>query len=99
MYAGIKSKSIVNIKNVLVEAKNITVDKSMIDCDNTTTINIESIVVLNKENAYFGSDFSGYYVDFKSGKIGLKSMSGKGFFQGTVTEDVLKAKGFIKKTL
>ena len=48
---------------------------------------------------YYGSDFSGYYVDFKTGKIGLKSHSGKGFYQGKVTEEFLLAKGYEKKAI
>ena len=54
-------------------------------------------LVVNGTKNYYGSDFSGLYVDWKTGKIGLKSMSGKGFFQGKVTEEWLIAKGFVKK--
>ena len=56
-------------------------------------------VILNKANRkeFYGTDFSGFYVDWKTGKIGLKSMSGKGFFQGEVNEEYLKQKGFAKK--
>ena len=95
----------VNIKNLLLnidyEEFNLIPFGSM---KPSNELNLSSVVVCSKQNGasknfYFGSDFSGYYVDFKTGKIGLKSMNGKGFFQGTVTEDVLKAKGFTKKTL
>ena len=47
----------------------------------------------NTEN----SDFSGYYCDWKTGKLGLKAMSGKGFFQQSVTEEMIVNKGFAKK--
>ena len=48
---------------------------------------------------YFGSDFSGFYVDYKTCKIGLKALSAKGFYQGKVTEEYLIGKGFEKKAI
>ena len=48
---------------------------------------------------YYGDDFSGFCVDYKSGRVGLKSLSNKNLFQGKVTEETLKNKGFTKKTL
>ena len=52
-----------------------------------------------KSNEYYGTDFSSFYCDWKTGKIGLKAMSGKGFYQGEMNEEMLIAKGFLKKSL
>ena len=51
------------------------------------------------KNYFYGTDFSGFYCDWKSGKIGLKALNGKGFFQGEVTEEWLLTKGFVKKVV
>ena len=60
-------------------------------------------IIVNKKNFitdyYFGSDFSGFNIDFKTGKLGLKAFSGKGFYQGRVTEKYLEDNGFIKKEI
>ncbi len=57
-------------------------------------------IFLNSQKTYFcGTDFSDFYVDFKTGKIGLKALSGKGVFQGKVTEELLVSKGFEKKVI
>ena len=50
-------------------------------------------------NFYYGSDFSGFYCDFKTGKIGLKALSGKGFYQGKVTKESLIEKGFVERVI
>ena len=59
--------------------------------------NIENIVLEDREaRMYYGSDFSGFYVDYKTGEIGLKVFSSRGLFQGGVDEQVLYNKGFVK---
>ena len=57
------------------------------------------VISTNKGVCFYGSDFSDFFVDFKTGKIGLKSFSGKGFFQGKVTEEWLMNMGYEKKTI
>jgi len=89
------------VKNVL-----INLDKNTND-DNICTTKYDFVydgIIVKKRNDdittcyYYGSDFSGFYVDFKTGEIGLKSHSGKGFFQGKVTEELLINRGFSKKS-
>ena len=48
---------------------------------------------------YLVEDFSKFYVDWKTGKIGIKSISGKGFYQSALTEEWLSNKGFTKFSL
>ena len=63
-------------------------------------LKIENCISCSKlgEGVFFGNDFSGFYVDFKTGEIGLKSRRGKGFYQGKVTEELLITRGFSKKS-
>ena len=53
--------------------------------------------VLDKE--YYGTNFSEFYLDLKSGEVGLKLFVGKGLFQGKVEENILQNKGYTKKTI
>ena len=46
---------------------------------------------------YYGYDFSGYVLNYKTGKVDLKAHSGKGFFQAKVTEDWFLKNGYTKK--
>ena len=98
----------VNLYNVLIDIKT-TYNRTNVDyfVYNYTTgatpmWNIYGIIV--KENStsgtnsyFYGTDFSGFYCDWNTGKIGLKALNGKGFFQGGVNEEWLLAKGFEKK--
>ena len=47
---------------------------------------------------YYGTDFSAFYISWKTGKIGLKAIENKGFFQTTLTEENVVLKGYAKKT-
>ena len=59
---------------------------------------VDGVIVQGKTFLhYYGQDFSGFYVDFKTGRIGLKALSGKGFYQGKVTEELLISRGYVKK--
>ena len=57
------------------------------------------VVCFSDKSYYYGSDFSGFYVDYKTGRLGLKALSGKGFYQGKVTEEYLISKGYRKKAI
>ena len=87
-------------RNSKIFAKNIIfeVEQGEVFCIKTTQGNIYENAILvikqNKPYSYYGTDFSGLYIDWKTGKIGLKALSGKGFYQGEVSEEVLKQKGF-----
>ena len=66
----------------------------------TGNTDADGIVVKSKNLlAFYGSDFSGFFVDYRTGKIGLKALSGKGFYQGKVTEEYLLNNGYVKKTV
>jgi len=60
-------------------------------------INIKKPSEIKKQ--YYGADFSGFYVSWRTGKIGLVALDGRGSFQGTVDEEFLKNKGYEKKSI
>ena len=49
-------------------------------------------------NRYYGEDFSGYYVSWRTGKIGFIAFDGRGFFQGKIDEEWLTNCGYEKMT-
>ena len=74
--------------------------------NNTADFLAENIMIrlYNRNNNteikhYYGTDFSGFYSNWKSGEIGLKALSGKGFYQSTLTEQMLIEKGYTKKAV
>ena len=86
------------LRDILLESNVATTKQEYIQAYDF--VDAERIVVCAGENKYFyGDNFSNFYVDWKSGKIGLKSMSGKGFYQGRVSEEWMIEKGFTKKAI
>ena len=94
---------IMNVENVIVNVTSDKVEKvSLTNHKKLTTFKNIIIMIKNKNveyNSYYGSSFSGFYMDLKTGKIGLKVLSGRGFYQGRVSEELLTTKGFEKKVL
>ena len=98
--SDIYTESDVKIKNILINGSESvdflpygTVGEEYFDF-------LNGIVVCRGERSiYYGNDFSGFFVDFKTGKISLKRLGAKGFYQGKVTEEVLQNKGFSKRSL
>ncbi len=91
------------IKNVLIKITDYTTVERFLDpaVGHLSKYDYDGVLIIkNNGNPgyYYGSDFSGFYVDFKTGKLGLKALSGKGFYQGKVTEEYLINKGFSKKS-
>ncbi len=93
------------IKNVLFYANGSTNTDFLINLRlsgfDKSVIDLSSLVVQNNNgnSAFYGDDFDDYAVDFKTGKVVLKSMEGKGFYQGKVTEEILINKNFTKKAI
>ena len=76
------------IKNILLKtnAKNATITKS-----NRKKINVKSAIV---GKTYYGSDFSGYSINWKTGELGVRSLSGGAFFQGKISKEWLENCGY-----
>ena len=81
-----------SINNFKLHSNNVVKNNLHVD---GVIVKIENNEVL--DSLYYGSDFSAFYVSWKTGKIGLKVLDGKGFYQGKVTEEVLDNKGYTKK--
>ena len=95
-----KDKKLLSIKNIIIniaDGNGIFSPLLFTDAGNRY-INLDGIVVnQNGNKCYYGSDFSAFYSNWKTGKIGLKSLDGNGFYQTTLNESVLQAKGYGKK--
>ena len=68
-------------------SKNIAIDK-LKNCLDESDLNG------TKSKQAFGKDFKGFYWSWRTGKIGIKSIDGNGFFQGDVDEEFLNNKGY-----
>ena len=68
---------------------------------NNGKIEMHSFVIVNKRTTsyFYGRDFSGFYINYKSGKIYLVALNAKGFYQKKATEEDLIRKGFVKKSI
>ena len=94
------------MKNIYINANaKIAEDKTLI-CSSINDSEISAVGFLinnefidSEEKSYYGSDFSGYYYSWRTGKIGLKALDGIGTFQGEVNEETLQNMGFEKKTV
>jgi len=95
------AKNYVNIKNVYIQSfsqENI-IASPIVYSKKESVFSVDGAVIedVRYGKKIYGNDFSGFYIDYKTGKIGLKALSGKGFYQGKVTEGFLIDKGYVKK--
>ena len=95
----------VTIKNLCYQAKEKQ-DFSGFVClpyyNDKNNFKVDCLVAYStKENkgCYYGSKFDKFFVDHKTGNIGLKAFSGRGTFQGKVTEDLMQKREYEKKTI
>ncbi len=98
--------SIVNPKINHVEIGNINIystkTNSVFKQLYNKTINMEITrgIVINTttQKMFYGSDFSGFYKSWKTGKIGLTALDGKGLFQNKLKEETLEKEGYVDMT-
>jgi len=64
---------------------------------NYNNVLIESIGNDKTRKEYVGNDFNDFYFSWKTGKIGLIALDGRGQFQGAIDEDWLKGRGYEKR--
>ena len=89
----------VHLKNIIINLKCKSLQKTTIGIENCPNINIDGLLLNYKigqttKKEYYGIDFSGFYSNWKSGKIGLKALDGSGFMQTTIDKDILESKGY-----
>jgi len=95
-FAGASSESVV-LKNVIIDLDLTLSSAEFFQYDNYTAQGVIVNFNLDKRSDFYGNDFSGFYHNFKTGEVGLKAFSGRGLYQGGVTEDFLLKKGYSKK--
>ena len=100
-----------NIENLVVNAKIKTVltpseKENLIvlisTYHNSTYINVKNAIFNfdvdgEKTGIYYGDDFDDYCVSWKTGKMSVRAISGKDWFQQKVTEEMLIEKGYEKR--
>jgi len=89
------------IRDVLVQDYSICNSFTIFQyCRAKELLKIDACLYLsNNYHSYYGSNFSGFYVSWRTGKIGLVALDGRGSFQGKIDEEWLRAKGFEKKEI
>lgn len=93
------------ILNIICENYSISTGHIYSSFDTNADITYNGIIITannlgtSKKKYYYGENFSNIYVSWKTGKIGLISIDGRGNFQGEVNEDVLIKKGYTKIAL
>ncbi len=98
----------INLKNIYaqIECKNWTLSQTFIcrgNVQGNSVVNANSLLVMLKvagenKSLYYGTDFSGYYFSWRTGKVGLVALDGRGSFQGAINEEWLIDHGFTKTT-
>ena len=89
------------IENVVVNTNFKNMTTKLINQDTTKApLNIKNYISHSEKGGsfYIGSDFSGYYYSWKTGKLGLNAIDGVGQFQGKIDETWLVKKGYTKKS-
>jgi len=87
------------LKNIIINVKQGKIKSFARERIGDTT-EIQSLIInQSEEKQYYGSDFSGYYFAWKTGKLGVVAIDGRGQFQGKIDEEWLAKKGYTKKEI
>ncbi len=98
-YSSNKTGQPTILRNIIVNIKEGAL-KAIERDKNYDVYKIESLIINQQgEKQYYGSNFSGYYFAWKTGKLGIVAIDGKGQFQGTIDEEWLAKKGYTKKEI
>jgi len=90
------------MENMLVKTNFKNMTTNLINQNKTnSSLNIKNYLSHspNGGSYYIGTDFSGFYFTWRTGKIGLVALDGRGQFQGTIDEEWLEGKGYEKKSV
>ncbi len=105
--SSMNSNATLTIKNVIIDEKCSSLSQISDACykqyKDIVVPAISSLVRQLETNTktlkqYYGEDFSGFYFSWKSGKLGIVALDGRGQFQGVIDEEWLKNNGFEKKS-
>ena len=95
------SNLLINVSCTSVANPNLLIISSQTKLGNVDAENIIFNFYTNagKQGYYFGSNFSGFYIDYKTGGFGIRSYGGASGFQGAITENMLINNGYVKKEI
>ncbi len=92
-------KGEIKLNNILIYAKKAFSGFEVQKISNNL-ISFDGMIISAKNNSeFYGTSFSGFYVSWKTGEIGLIALDGRGTFQGTIDEDWLVRKGYQKNEI
>ena len=85
----------VTVKNVLVNLNHdINLTKPIFSLNLSGVNNFDGVVFFDNlkqgRGLYYGEDFSDYYLDYKTGKIGIRKLDNVGDFKGSISKEWLK---------
>ncbi len=91
----------ISMSNILIDNKTNFTDTSKFICmsNGGSKIYFENGIIINSptQNFYYGSNFTDFFYSWKTGKVGIIPMTGKGLFQQKIDEAFLLNKHFVKK--
>ena len=96
---ALREDAYLHVENVFLKSNVKTTNINYVHAQNTLIDFCNFVVNAGAEKIYYGNNFSGYCMNYKTGELGLKALSAKGFYQGKVTEELLLAKGYEKKAI
>jgi hypothetical protein len=96
LFNGLRKNTTVNIHNVILNSNLKTTCKNYITNLEYNCNFLSFLVTAGEDKVFYGSQFSDYFYDYKTGKIGLETMEGVGSFKAKVDENFLLNKNFKK---
>ncbi len=102
LFDKIEPNGTFKLRNILINLQNASVNMVTYYNSNTEKADTNGITYLCKgdsHNAYYGTDFSGFYFSWRTGEIGIVALDGRGQFQGKIDEEWLASRGFEKKQI
>lgn len=100
LFENVENTGTFKLRNILINLQNTSFDMSTYYKSNSVKADVDGLIYLckgNRYNSYYGSDFSDFYFAWRTGKVGLISLDGRGQFQGVIDEEWLSNKGYTKK--
>ena len=101
LFDSIKKNCNINVHNVVVNFNEDSLPNANFVCPSAK--NFDGVVIQNLgdggERYYYGEDFRQLYISWKTRKIGLNKMSGKGFYQQRLSKEYLINNDFVQMKL
>ena len=108
LFYYIESKNSIKLSNIIFEGESTKFSTSKIIFSSygilSSILSVDGFLYQSNISGklhkyYIGSNFSDYFVSWRTGEIGLKTMQSAGSFYGDVNVEGLKAKGYSEVTI